>query len=231
MTKQESLAYKVEIGADYYGAKVIRELPLKKYPSGISFRQFECLCKCGKLFPILLDSLVRPTQHMCIDCRNNSFRKPTASVQCKYPRLWTIYDGILYRCNRAKPNTPAWKYYRGRGITVCKEWEKDFMSFVNWAYKNGYQPDLSIDRIDVNGNYEPKNCRWATAKQQANNQRARRSIFNVVIDGKVLNLKTASEIYNIPYSRLVYRYQKGIRGEKLLKPPKIIQKKRSIGFY
>ena len=86
----------------------------------------------------------------------------------KNPRLYKIYDGMKQRCTN--PNYPRSKDYMGRGITICREWLDDFMNFYNWAMGNGYEDELSIDRIDVNGNYEPSNCRWITIQEQQLNR-------------------------------------------------------------
>lgn len=73
-------------------------------------------------------------------------------------------------------NNDAYCRYGGRGIIICKDWLDDFMTFHDWAMSNGYKENLTIDRIDVNGNYEPNNCRWVDMKTQCRNKRNNRYI-------------------------------------------------------
>lgn len=85
-----------------------------------------------------------------------------------YTRIYRIWQGMKKRCYN--PNFVSYNRYGGRGITVCEEWRNSSSSFYRWAINNGYSDDLSIDRIDNDGNYEPSNCRWTTSKVQASNQ-------------------------------------------------------------
>lgn len=82
-------------------------------------------------------------------------------------RLYHIWCTMKNRCKN--PSSPKWYRYGGRGIKVCEEWQR-FEPFYKWAIEHGYSDELSIDRINNDGNYEPNNCRWATAKEQANNK-------------------------------------------------------------
>lgn len=89
-------------------------------------------------------------------------------------RLFKIWSSMHERCERVKH--PHYDAYGGRGIKVCDEW-KEYLPFAEWARNNGYTDELTIDRIDVNGNYEPSNCRWVTMKEQHNNKRNNRILL------------------------------------------------------
>ena len=91
----------------------------------------------------------------------------------RHSRIYNIWRSMRQRCTN--PNCINYKNYGGKGICVCNEWN-DFTNFYTWAMANGYKDDLTIDRVDVNGNYEPSNCRWISYKQQANNKTNNRLI-------------------------------------------------------
>lgn len=111
-------------------------------------------------------------------------------------------------------NNPDYKDYGGRGITVCSEW-LIFDSFCKWALENGYQEDLTIDRIDVNGNYEPSNCRWASIIEQANNKR--RNHF-IEYKGEKLTISQWSRKLNISPAVIQARLKNNLPIDKVLCP-------------
>lgn len=88
-------------------------------------------------------------------------------------RLYRIWRGMKQRC--LLPTEPAYRYYGGRGIKVCKAWLADYVTFRTWALANGYRDDLQIDRFNPNGHYTARNCRWVTAKVNSNNRRTSRA--------------------------------------------------------
>lgn len=126
-------------------------------------------CDCGKEKIIRKNSVMSGKVVSC-GCYHNevtSFINRTHHM--KGTRLYHCWDSMKQRCYNK--NSSAYKYYGQRGISVCKEWKDRFESFMEWSLKNGYKDNLSIDRINVNGNYCPENCKWSTAKEQVRNRR------------------------------------------------------------
>lgn len=110
-------------------------------------------------------------------------------------------------------NSVVYPDYGGRGITVCDEWMQSYESFRDWAINNGYQENLTLDRIDVNGNYCPDNCRWVSMKVQSNNKRNNRTIVYL---GESHTISEWSDITGINKGTLRYRLDAGWTAEKAL---------------
>jgi hypothetical protein len=122
-----------------------------------------------------------------------------------YTRLYKIYHGMKSRCYNT--NVKEYRLYGGRGIIICDEWLNNSSLFFEWAEKTGYKEELTIDRIDVNGNYEPTNCRWVTMKVQENNKRNNHSI---TINGEIKTVTEWANIYGIKRNTVYERIRRGM---------------------
>lgn len=125
-------------------------------------------------------------------------------------RLWRIWNSMKQRCEN--PNAISYKYYGEKGISVCEDWTV-FKNFCAWALNNGYAENLSIDRIDGNGNYEPSNCRWATNKEQQNHTSYNRLY---TYNGETLNVMQWAEKTGLSPNMLYKRLLRGWDIEKAL---------------
>lgn len=129
----------------------------------------------------------------------------------RYTRLYRIWRHVKDRC--LYPKSHAWNAYGGRGIRICDEW-LNIVTFYNWAINNGYQDNLTIDRINHNGNYEPNNCRWITIKEQ---QRNKRNNHFITYNNETHCIGEWEEITNLPIRN---RLSKGWTIEKAFTTPK-----------
>lgn len=190
---------------------VVKEI----YDNGI--RKYLCKCDCGNYCTPTPSSLKSGTKS-CGCIKTTASKERCITHGMANTRLYNVWSNIKARCN-CKTND-SYPRYGGRGIKLCKEWD-DFETFYRWAYENGYDENAeygkcTIDRIDVNGNYEPSNCRWVDSYTQGNNKR---NNIRLEYDGETHSLKEWSEKVHIKYSILLKRYHSGWGVAEILTTP------------
>lgn len=159
-----------------FGRLVVNNMAYRKN----CFNYWLCKCDCGNEKIIRADSLIERKTRSCGCLAIEKSTQLNTKHNKSGTRLYLIWNGMKQRCENE--NDTTYKNYGARGITCCNEWQ-EFEPFYEWAMAYGYQDNLSIDRIDVNGNYEPSNCRWVSRKEQDRN---RRNTWNITFDGKTM---------------------------------------------
>ncbi|MBO7671969.1 hypothetical protein J6S88_01020, partial [bacterium] len=167
---------------------------------------WKCECECGNIVFVESYSLKNGNTKSC-GCLKYDSRNYTHKHSSE--RIYKIWLSMKARC--FYKTNHAYKWYGAIGIRVCDEWKNDFMSFYNWSMENGYSEHLSIDRIDVNGNYEPNNCRWTTMEVQQNN---RRNTTYIEYNGMKKTISEWSKITGIKRSTLYNRIKIGYTPEE-----------------
>ncbi len=161
---------------------------------------WECKCDCGNTCYVRANRLVHGRTKSCGCLRKDSNLKNKTTHGMAHTRIYNAWHSMKARCYN--PTNHNYHRYGGRGISVCDEWKDSFESFYEWATSNGYSDDLTLDRVDNNGNYCPDNCRWVTTKVQNNN---REVSINITYNGKTQNLSQWCKELNLPYMRIYQR--------------------------
>ena len=202
----------IDLTGKKFGKLAVLEAARKNKNGGFAWK---CKCECGNEAIVSAGNLLNGHSKSCGCLRAEWCKENRTKHGLENTRLYSIWLDMIYRCHN--PENPNYKRYGERGILVCDEWKNDVRAFYNWAMQNGYSDDLTIDRIDNNGNYCPENCRWTTKKEQANNRRS--NVF-ITRNGETKTMKQWSFETGIPYQVVWQRIQKlGWDTERALTEP------------
>ena len=151
------------IGEKYGRLTVVEFAGIKNHSA-----RWKCVCDCGLVVEAVGYNLRSGNTSSC-GCLRREVAAARGLQNTKHgeghdskTRLYSIWCGMRQRCNN--PNRDYYSHYGGKGVRVCDEWS-NYLVFKEWALSHGYTDDLSIDRIDSNGNYEPSNCQWITRSE------------------------------------------------------------------
>ena len=190
-------------------------------------RYWLCLCDCGNKkiahTSHLNFGLVKSCGCLADETRANNRLKKRKHGFSHKERLYETWKNMKRRC--CDPSNNRAKFYIEKGIKVCDEWMNDYSEFRQWALSHGYAETLTLDRINNDGDYCPENCRWATAKIQANNQ-SRNHLLTY--NGETLTMSEWADKLGITYATINSRVQHGWSMTRIVNTPQ----RRSInGHY
>lgn len=195
---------------DLTGRRFGRYVVLRRAIGDYSHPMWLCRCDCGAEKVVRGDHLRAGLIQSC-RCYMIDRTRQTKTTHGDCPRsgksrLYGVWRDMKNRCYN--PNVSDYKNYGGRGIVICEEWKSDYAAFRKWAMGSGYdecakRSDCTIDRIDNNGNYEPCNCRFSTALEQAQNKRPRkeRKVEQYTLDGQLVGLYASCRLIESASSR------------------------------
>lgn len=175
---------------------------------------WNCKCDCGTNCVKHGSSLRNGGVRSCGCLQKELVAKRSLKHGLRNTIFYLIRHNMMSRCYNS--NNPGYKNYGGRGITVCDEWRDSLEAFYVWAINNGHEEGLTIERIDVNGNYCPDNCTWIPKSKQSNNQRSNNLI---TFNGETKTMKEWSEITGLSYSTIRSRKNSGWSDEKTIETP------------
>lgn len=206
------MKFKDLTGQTFGKLTVLQRVEYKEYKNRTVI-QYIVKCECGKEFKVLGQSLTRtkkPTKG-CKSCSSTTHGLTES-------KLYGVWMNIKARCY--SPKADSFENYGKRGIQVCEEWRKDFKSFYDWAINSGYKEDVrgkyTIERINVDGNYCPKNCTWISITEQEQNKR---NSVRITYKNETKSLKEWAKTTGIKEVTLRSRYGRGWSVERVLTEP------------
>lgn len=214
--KEGNLHYYKDLKGEKFGRLIAEKYLYTNYRRKAVWK---CKCDCGNYIEISSEKLTTGNTRSCGCLHIETTRRNVQKAIEKQTKYYTEEEKIIYhtffqikrRCYNSK--CKAYKNYGGRGIKVCDEWLENSKSFYLWSINNGWEKGLSIDRINVNGDYEPNNCRWITNLVQQNNKRNNRYL---IYKGEKHSTAEWARILNIPISTIADRIRRGYSVEKIL---------------
>lgn len=166
----------ISIG-DRFGRLIATDAPhFRASPNGRPYWYVRVRCDCGREKETLCCNLLKPVERKSCGCWTREIASITNRTHGRSgDRIYVIWRGMKSRCDPKTTHKQNRKNYVERGISVCREWQ-EFTSFLDWSLKNGYRADLTIERINNKGDYEPGNCTWIPSEEQAKNRRHATSV-------------------------------------------------------